>query len=1076
MPKIFISYRRDDSASQAGRLHDHLSGHFGQGQVFMDVDTIKPGVNFVEVVQQAIGVCDGLVAVIGSDWLHVTDANGARRLDDPADLVRLEIATALERGIPVIPVLVQGARMPREADLPVGLTDLAYRNALELSDARFRADVERLIEAFEAHTQDRLADGGFVEPARTTGSPFFGRERELGELRVALEDAMSGQGRLVMLAGEPGIGKTRITQELASYAEQQGAQVLWGWCYEEGSLPYLPFVEALRAYVLSRDSDDLSQELGSGAPDVARIVSEVRDKLPVELRPPGDPEEDRYRLLQAVSDFLKNAAEPRPLMLVLEDLQDADRSTLDLLTHIARNLAGARLLIVGTYRDVEVDRAHPLSGALANLRRISSFSRVLLRGLSLDEVQGMVEASAGQEIPSGLAGALEHQTEGNPLFVQEVLRYLVEEGLVSREGGRWSPTGDLSMEELVSQIPEGLRDVIGKRLSRLSDDCNRTLSVAAVIGREFRLDVLQRVAGPSGEGGEEELYAALEEAQGSAVIEERSSLGGMVSFWFSHAFFRQTLYEEVFTPRRIRLHQQVALALEEVHAARLEEHAAELAEHFSHSSDPSALAKAIEYGVMAALRATAVYAYEEGVGHLERCLQVQEVLDPDDRGKRCDLLLALGEALILAGEPRRVVDVVAPEALSLAEAMDDSIRSSRACGLAVSGIINSGGMGAFGTPEGAQWAERADRYAQPGTVEHAVADSVLGLLKILTGHQVEGVARMGKGLELARRLDDPDTFWLAAGLWLFFVTAPQHREEGLRLAEELVARSRAGLRTLTLGLGHAGSASTFLIWGQRGRAEEVWHELDELAQRTGQATVLLNSMHANATLATLDGRLEDAVATGLNISTRGDELGISGLAGQLSRFASVRPLLYLGKSDDALQLDRLPFTRALCLAHLGRDAEVVAILERFVLARPGIGSDEDETFSWSDIMLLEAAVLVGHREAASLLLRRFAGTEMRTTAFNYMTCIYRHLGAAAALLDRPDEARGYYHTALEVCREMPFRPEEALAHLQLAELLLDHYPEERAEALEHLDTAIAEFRDMKMQPYLEQAVARKEKA
>ena len=333
----------------------------------------------------------------------------------------------------------------------------------------------------------------------------------------------------------------------------------------------------------------------------------------------------------------------QPLMLVLEDLQDADRSTLDMLNHVARNLAGARLLIVGTYRDVEVDRTHPLSGALANLRRISSFSRVLLRGLNLEEVQGMVEASSGQETSKGLAEAVERQTEGNPLFVREVLRYLVEEGLLRREGGRWSPTGE---EPFVSRIPEGLRDVIGKRLSRLSVECNRVLSVAAVFGREFRLDVLQRVA----HLGEEELYGALEEAQGTAVIEERSSIGGIVSFWFSHAFIRQTLYEEIFTPRRMRLHQRVAQAVEEAHAARLEEHAAELAEHFSHSSDPSALAKAVEYGEIVAQRATAVFDYQEGVGHLERCLQVQEVLAPTtgsgqapkDKGKRCDLLLGLG--------------------------------------------------------------------------------------------------------------------------------------------------------------------------------------------------------------------------------------------------------------------------------------------------------------------------------------------------------------------------------------------------------------------------------------------------
>ena len=229
MAQIFISYRRDDSAGHAGRLYDRLSGHFGLDKVFMDVDTISPGRDFVDAVQEAVGACDGLVAVIGREWLRASDAGGARRLDDPGDLVRLEIATALERGIRVVPVLVQGAQMAGGADLPEGLKELARRNAQEVSDSRFHSDVQRLIEALEAPLPEPPVRSGFV-----------GRDRELGELRTALDDAVSGEGRLVMLAGEPGIGKTRITQELASYAEQQGAQALWGWCYEEGSLPYLP--------------------------------------------------------------------------------------------------------------------------------------------------------------------------------------------------------------------------------------------------------------------------------------------------------------------------------------------------------------------------------------------------------------------------------------------------------------------------------------------------------------------------------------------------------------------------------------------------------------------------------------------------------------------------------------------------------------------------------------------------------------------------------------------------------------------------------------------------------------------
>ncbi|MDP9237948.1 MAG: protein kinase, partial [Chloroflexota bacterium] len=185
---------------------------------------------------------------------------------------------------------------------------------------------------------------------------FVGRETESGQLHALFDNALSGQGALVMVVGEPGIGKTSLCEQLATYAALRGGLALRGNCYEEGSLslPYLPFVEALRSYVLAREPEGLRSELGANAPRVARIISEVRDRIEVELSPPGDPEEERYRLLEAVTAFLRSAAAVQPLLIVLEDLHDADRGTLDLLTHIARNLQGARLLIVGTYRDIEV--------------------------------------------------------------------------------------------------------------------------------------------------------------------------------------------------------------------------------------------------------------------------------------------------------------------------------------------------------------------------------------------------------------------------------------------------------------------------------------------------------------------------------------------------------------------------------------------------------------------------------------------------------------------------------------------------------------------------------------------------
>ena len=205
MPKIFISYRRDDSAGHAGRLYDRLSGHFGFDNVFMDVDTISPGRDFVDAVQEAVGACNGLVAIIGREWLRASDAGGARRLDDPGDLVRLEIATALERGIRVVPVLVQGAQMAGAADLPDGLKELARRNAQEVSDSRFHSDVQRLIEALEAPL-----------PEPSGSSTFVGRDREVGELRAALDDAVSGSGSARADPGRGGAASQAPSQAFAS--------------------------------------------------------------------------------------------------------------------------------------------------------------------------------------------------------------------------------------------------------------------------------------------------------------------------------------------------------------------------------------------------------------------------------------------------------------------------------------------------------------------------------------------------------------------------------------------------------------------------------------------------------------------------------------------------------------------------------------------------------------------------------------------------------------------------------------------------------------------------------------------
>ena len=921
---------------------------------------------------------------------------------------------------------------------------------------------------------------------RIQHSSFVGRERELGDLTAAFDRAVDGEGSLAMVVGEPGIGKTSLCQQLSAHVRAKDGKTLLGHCYEEGSLslPYLAFVEAMRSYVQGRDADGLEDELGQGAADVARIVPEVRELLQIGPGQAPGSEDDRFRLLQAVTSFLRNAADSQPLAIVLEDLHDADKGTLDLLTYLSRNLAGARLLVIGTYRDVEVDRTHPLSGTLAELRRASDFSRIALRGLNPDEVSRLMNEIAGREVAWTIAETVHRQTEGNPLFVHEVVRYLVDEGLLTEDDG-----GATSTRPIATIIPEGLLDVIGKRLSRLSSECNELMRIAAVIGREFRLDLLEPVAGVSEDG----LFRSLEEAVTAGLIEERSSVRTGVTYRFAHAFFRQTLYEETIAPRRIRLHQRIGEAIEKVYADRLEDHASELADHFTNAPGLEDLSKAVAYGEMAARNAQNVFAYGEAVRLLEQALQVQEVLDPDDKARRCDLLLALGEALMPAGELRRVIDVMATEAFALAEEIADQGRASQTCRIALEALWQYGSSTMFGTPEFRLWAERADQYAEPNTTDRVLADLMLRGVRSSEGDLIEARALQLRPLELARRLDDPETLYRAA-IPFVEVPTPRDEEERWQLVTEMAAHPQSGVTAKTLGWWLEAAGLACLDWGERARAEGLWEQLGQLAQRTDDANVIVRSLMIQQLLDYIDGRLEEAISGAEQLLRRADELGAP-IRGRL--FAGVlgfRPLLHVGRGDEAVatlrEADRLAevedknvwteLLTVLLRAHQGRSDEAEGGLRRLMTEHVQHQGENMPTPGL--VMLLEAAVLVEDRELCSVLAERLAPVAFLSTTYLAQTCPARHLGAAAELLGEPDKARGYCRQALEAAGKIRFRPEIALTRLQLAELLLDPSAssgqgsaEERAEAVEHLDLAIGELRDMKMQPSLERALELQEK-
>jgi hypothetical protein len=887
---------------------------------------------------------------------------------------------------------------------------------------------------------------------------FIGRQSEMSQLGAAFDHAAAGNGTLLMITGEPGIGKTTLWKQITSHVTAKGGITLVGHCHEESSLPYVAFVEALRLYVVSCPSELLSNLLGLAASDVARIVPEIILRTSAEPQEKAVPEEERYRLFQGVTDFLGSIARAHPLLLVLEDLHTADHGTLDMLRHVARFLEGKHLLIVGTYRDIEVNRTHPLSSALAELKRNTSYTRLHLRGLDIDEVRQMASALTGYGVTASLAEDLHHHTEGNPLFVQETVRYLSEQHI-------------RDAKDVALRVPDGLIDVIGKRFSELSEHTNMLLAQASVIGRDFSLPLLEKVTDlPT-----DDVLAALEEARKAAIIEEHTGLAGAVSYRFTHALFRQALYEEIIAPRRTRLHVHVARAIEDVYSARLDNHLAELADHYGHSSDPANLCKAVSYGEQAAARAIAVYVYREAVRLLERALAIQEVVDPEDKAKRCDMLLALCEVLFYAGDGEKVVDVTAPEAYALAEALGDRVRASTACVRATCSLmpILTTSSEEPGSKRTLSWVERAERCAEPETISRVWADilraSCVSAKAVFVGDSAaakEGVQMASGALELARRLNDPETLYWAFGTYLSFTRAPHYYEERLRITRDIptffskpeIASSPWMPPTLI---------DVFLASGLREEAEEWCRYMRVVASRTGSIEADIVASFGETLLATVDGRLEEAAEISSRMKATVIDSGEMGFL-LLAQMCAVTSRLLLGRTEEALTFangrQKPHFS-----AYLGNHGETGQMLERLVVGRPGIGTADDVSNAPFDVALLEDALLVSHRKAVTLLLDRLNTLGGYATCFNWQICIGRILGMAAAFLDRPEDARRYYGQAMDLARKLRFRPEIALIRLEEADLLLKRYPDEWRTAVEHLDFATSEFRDMKMQPALERA-------
>jgi class 3 adenylate cyclase len=631
-----------------------------------------------------------------------------------------------------------------------------------------------------------LEDVGFPLPPRlATRSRFamVGRSAETEALALAWAKAKDGQRQVVLIAGEPGIGKTRLATEAARAAHADGGVVLFGACDEDVALPYRPFVEALRHYVTHASAAVLATHLCTHRGELARLVPELARRLP-DLPAPqaAEAETERFLLFEAVTGLLATASQESPIVLVLDDLHWAVAPELLLLKHLVRSAEPMRLLVIGTYRDTDLSRTHPLTAMLADLRKEGGVERVSLHGLDDDAVEALVAAVTRHELDEALvalARVVRRETEGNPFFMGEVVRHLIESGALFQERGRWTYRGAIA--EL--GIPEGVREVIGRRLGRLSEATSRVLGLAAVIGPRFDVALLATIA----ETSEDAVLDALEEATAAALVTEVR--GSPDTFTFRHALIRTTLYEELSAPRRARLHQRVGEGLEALVQATPGARIEELAYHWLAATRTADVGKAIAYARQAADRALAGLAFEEAAAHFARALAVLEPRDVDGERLRCDLLLALADAQRRAGDTTYRETVA--QAVAAARALGDGERLALA---ALASARPGGFLASFNLVDEGLISLYEEANGALGDADSLLRARMLGQLAVeltfATAPRERRDALSREAVEIARRLGDRTGLAQVLILRLLAIHDPFTLAERLGLIAELGALAR----------------------------------------------------------------------------------------------------------------------------------------------------------------------------------------------------------------------------------------------------------------------------------------------
>ncbi len=885
-----------------------------------------------------------------------------------------------------------------------------------------------------------------------TRTPFVGRDIEMSKLNAKLAEARAGHGGLVMLVGEPGIGKSRMIDEFTESARTDRAVVLIGACFEgEWSPPYAPFVEAIENYVKTAEPVQLRADLGYGAAPIAHLVPALRDVLPdIPKLAALQPDEERFRLLDAVSQLLVAISNRQPVVLVLDDLHWAERGTIAMLRHVARFVPKHQTLILGAYRDVELDRQHPLADALAQLRREVEYERIALKGLSEEQIGELLTAITEHEVPEPFVHAISDETDGNPFFIREVLIHLADEGKIFQQDGRW--TSNLSIEEM--GIPEGVRQVIGRRLSRLPESTNKLLTAASGFNGPFRLDIAAAAAGIDEDAALDAIDAALE----SQLV--RASANTEI-FEFTHALIRHTLYGELSPPRQVRLHRHIAEAMERTYGDRTADHAPELAYQFHRSAGLPGTERGASYSLAAADVAEAAAAWDEASGFFEMAVE----LLPEDDARHVQALGRLSMALAWA--------------LRFEQAVATAIRAADA-------LVAREGANAAGD----FLAEAAPALARAGHMEGAWKLAEKGVT--MKGDLHDAAWARLRGFDLMR-LDAADPAYVGIPVWtperreihdidqassIFVgpVTSRPAAEEGARMAAQ-----RGG------GADRFDEAAiTVFLLGDARRGRELWTALaDDLERSGGIALAAASCAYAarscialglfeegdrwlargfplaarvgarsNANLQLAAARYERAVMTGDGWQTLFAEVSETALdpeAQDLWAFAAMRA----GVSRGLAWLEQAE-------PSVAQIAELVAPLE--------LATGSTANYGFMICTAAETLWLLEGRDHIETIERNLR-VKVIEPDFGYVNVDGRlSLARLCALKGDYDEAVGWFAKARVVLDEKGARPLRAITDYDEALMYARRSAEgdaERAQPL--LDAALAQFRDIEMSGWVRRA-------